>query len=80
MTDVQTLHWRNGWRRRPLSLSVCRDFDTRWLGELPIAFDGTPEEISAFARSQGCVWLPDDNLLYGGRYEHPDEPLIYYPT
>lgn len=66
--------------QKQICLSVSRDFDTRWIGELPIAFEGTPSECTAFALARGCDWIPDDSLLFGGRFEHPDNPLTYYPT
>jgi hypothetical protein len=63
MDAAQTLNYRAFNLRRPLVLAIARDFDTRWIGELPICFDGTVKECVDYAESRGFKWLPDDNLL-----------------
>jgi hypothetical protein len=67
-------------RRRPLSLSQRKDFDSRWIGELPIVFDGTPAECIAYAEAKGCGWHSDPEMLFGGYFDHPTDCLTLYPT
>jgi hypothetical protein len=66
--------------KKTLSLALNKDFDTRWIGELPIVFDGTPAECEAYALERGYWWVPDDTLLFGGLFSHPDEPWMLYPV
>ncbi len=69
-----------GRKGKIISLAICRDFDTRWIGELPICFDGSPEHCAGYARDCGCIWHDDDAALFGGRWEHPTEALTLYPV
>lgn len=66
-------------RKRPIALAISRDFDSRFVGELPIVFDGTPKECAEYAESKGYVWKPHDLMIMGGVFEHATEPHTLYP-
>lgn len=80
MNAQEILVWRLGHRRKELSLAINRNFDTRWIGELPIVFDGSPAQCVEYAESRGYQWIPEDSMLFGGRFEHPTEPNTLYPV
>ena len=69
-----------GRRHKVVSLAINRDFDTRWIGELPIVFDGSAEACAKYAFALGYRWIADDRALFGGRWEHPGENWILYPV
>ena len=66
--------------KRVLSLALNQDYDERWIGELPIVFDGTPVECEEYAANQGYQWVNDDRLMFGGYFNHPEEPRMLYPV
>lgn len=66
--------------KREVSLSLSENFDSRWIGELPIVFDGTPKECVAYALDRGYVWRAHDEMLLGGCFEHLTDPNTLYPT
>jgi len=79
--SIETIsRYMAGSRRREISLALNKDFDTRWIGELPIVFDGTIEQCADYAISKGYHWIECGNLLFGGCFEHPTEPLALYPV
>lgn len=80
MTPLEAIQYHIGHRRRDLSLALCKDFDTRWVGELPIVFDGTPAECVAYAESRGFAWVNDRENLFGGYFDHPTEAATLFPV
>jgi hypothetical protein len=69
-----------GRRSKSLALAISHDFDSRWIGELPITFEGLPQQCADYARDAGYEWLPDNSLLFGGRFEHPELPNTLFPV
>jgi hypothetical protein len=66
-------------RGRQVALALSKAFDSRWIGELPVVFDGTPQEVTRYALDRGYVWRAHDEMLLGGCFEHLTEPDTLYP-
>lgn len=81
---VSEIDWlimrHNAEERSQLELALCANFDTRWMGELPLVFSGTVAECVAYAHDHGYLWAANPDYLFGGTFVHPTEPNTLFPV